>query len=238
MSKKVVRLTESQLRLMINKVINEQKTPVPPQKGKSQQPQGPQQPILKDMVGRIIQLPYIKDEETLNRFLSVGTEDLQRAGFDTKQWSMEAGRDADAARDNPKGASNPIFKNNPNYEQNRQNEWSKAFRNSALSKLISMMGAALNISACFSWNGDDFTGNKVPAEYLLTFIDKYVDQDNWKQMLPSEMLKNYWFKNGVMTQQYFLNLCKNIVDNNIKEIGGDPSKLGGTPQQDAQAISA
>jgi hypothetical protein len=56
-------------------------------------------------------------------------------------------------------------------------------------------------------------------------------------MLPSEMLKNYWFKNGVMTQQYFLNLCKNIVDNNIKEIGGDPSKLGGTPQQDAQAIS-
>ena len=32
MSKKVVRLTESQLRLMINKVINEQKTPVAPQK--------------------------------------------------------------------------------------------------------------------------------------------------------------------------------------------------------------
>ena len=37
MSKKVVRLTESQLRLMINKVINEQKTPVASQKGKTQQ---------------------------------------------------------------------------------------------------------------------------------------------------------------------------------------------------------
>ena len=37
MSKKVVRLTESQLRLMINKVINEQKSPASAQKSKPQQ---------------------------------------------------------------------------------------------------------------------------------------------------------------------------------------------------------
>ena len=37
MSKKVVRLTEYQLRLMINKVINEQKVPAAPQKGAPQQ---------------------------------------------------------------------------------------------------------------------------------------------------------------------------------------------------------
>lgn len=62
MSKKVIKLTESQLKDLIGKVVREQ----------IEQPQGPEQPFKHPQTGEVYKLPQIKSEDDLSRFINYG----------------------------------------------------------------------------------------------------------------------------------------------------------------------
>ena len=230
--KKII-LTEGQIKKLMDKlVIGEQVSPYPAKTKKPQQPQGPQQPIVKDSYGRTIKLPYIKDENTLSQFLEMGSSVLSAAGFNLQPWVNQQKLDVENAR---KKSSDPTFKNNVNYQDNIDKSISKAFNESGLMTLDKIFISILNIAACYSFNGDDVSGNKLPTDSILYYVDGFT-KDTIQNPSASQILKS-WFENDVLNKQEFFTVCKTLVDNKIKLIGGDPTKLVGTPEQDAQSIS-
>jgi hypothetical protein len=92
MSKKIVRLTESQLKLMINKVIKEQTAPV----AKPAAPQQtPDEQLFKDQQGKVYRLPLIKSNEDINKFINFQTGSrpevvLKSMGLDLTGLAQEA----------------------------------------------------------------------------------------------------------------------------------------------------
>jgi hypothetical protein len=231
MSKKVIRIKESQLKLMVNRIIKEQVSPYPAKKNKKEPQQPvPVQPKIKDNNGREIKLPYIKDENTLSQFLEIGSSVLTAAGFNVQPWINQQKLDVENAR---KKSSDPMFKNNVNYQENINQSISRAYNDSGLMTLDKIFMAVLNIAACYSFNGDDVSGNKLPTDSILRYVD-YFTKDSIQNPSASQILRS-WFENGILNKQEFFTVCKNLVDSKIKLIGGDPNKLVGTPEQDAQA---
>lgn len=72
MSKKILRITESQLKNVIGKIISEQTAP---------QAQGPQQSYKHSQTGDTYRLPQIKSDDDLSRFVNYGGDIMQKANL-------------------------------------------------------------------------------------------------------------------------------------------------------------
>jgi len=95
MSKKVVRLTESQLRLMINNVIKEQTDPVIKPPVSQQGQQTPDEQLYKDQQGKVYRLPLIKSNDDVNKFINFAmggnkSEVLKSMGLDLTSLAQQA----------------------------------------------------------------------------------------------------------------------------------------------------
>ena len=108
MSKKIVRLTESQLKLMINKVIKEQTAPV----AKPAAPQqNPDEQLYKDQQGKVYRLPLIKSNDDISKFINFAmggnkSEVLKSMGLDLTNLAQQA---------NAEMQKDPTKPNNYNY---------------------------------------------------------------------------------------------------------------------------
>jgi hypothetical protein len=194
-----------------------------PQTGKPQQPQGPQQ-IMTVVNGRNVpvKLPLIKDENILNNFTAVGNEQIRDAGLPIIDKWCTSSTDA-FLKAKQAYLDNPMYQNSANREEGSYNAGQDVIKGSYCHKMMQMMMAILNMSAAWSWNGDAFA--KFGIDSLLDYLDGWTDKAYFKDREPSDLLKNFWFKNNVVTQQQFLTVVKNIVDNKIKSIGGDPTAV-------------
>jgi hypothetical protein len=194
-----------------------------PQTAKPQQPQGPQQiMMLVNDRNLPVKLPFIKDENSLNSFLGMGNAEVRDAGFPLiDKWCTASTTAGLKAKEDV--LNNPIYQNAVNRDETASKAFSDVRRGSYCNKMINMMGAIAHMAAAWSWNGDAFS--KYGVDFISDYLDGWTDKDYFQDRKPSDLLKNVWFKENIITPQQFLSVAKNIVDNKIKLIGGDPAAV-------------
>lgn len=72
MSKKIIKLTENQVKKIIGKLVSEQTTNQPQGQQPNNQPQGPQATYKHTQTGQVYRLPLIKSDSDVSRFINFG----------------------------------------------------------------------------------------------------------------------------------------------------------------------
>jgi hypothetical protein len=218
-------ITESEKEQILNRLkengygqpINEQKAPIKKPVAKQPAPNVPA-PLKLD-TGEVVKMPFLKNQQILNDFLTINSQDLEAVGIPASEWGKSTLKSADdaVAYQKEKFGSNVT----PEEESKIRGRY---FNTSYMTMMFGIFSSVLRWSAAFNFNGDDLS--EANQNVFLQGIRQY-DNSNWVDngRKPADVLKVYFDNNMQhLTYQQLLDWCCDLIDYKIKKFGGDQTQ--------------
>jgi hypothetical protein len=225
-------ITESEKEQILNRLkengygqpINEQKAPIKKPVAKQPVPNVPAP--LKLNNGEVVKMPFLKNQQMLEDFLSVDSQDLESVGIPAKEWAKSTVKSADDAVAYEKEKHGSYI--TPEVERKIHGGY---MNTSYMTMMFGIFSSVLRWSAALNFNGDDLS--EANENVFLQGIKRY-DNSLWVSngRKPADVLKVY-FDNEYLTYQQLLDWCCDLIDYKIKKFGGDQTQqpVQGQPSQ-------